>query len=704
MVEGEILKKKIKKENINLRFNIFTIITYIIGTILIVKLFELQIIKGATYRETSNNRLSRESKIEAARGDIVDRSGNVFATTTTMFNLELYKTKSDDESLNECILNLTELLDKYQKKYPDNFPINQEGTSFTIEGEELSKWLTKNKLQQNSTPEDAIKYFKNKYKINEEDIKKTRKIIAIRYEITTKGYSSTKSLTIAEDVPREVLAQISERNTDFPGITITTDSKRKYNYGTLASHIIGYIGKISETEYNAEPEIYENDDYVGRTGIESSFEKYLRGIDGKQEIEMSVDGTVTGESITEEAIQGSSVVLTIDAALQEVAEKALKNNIEKIRNGGFSSSYDAKGGAVVVMDVKSGEVLAMASNPDYDPNLWVGGISKANYNIIKENNSLFNKSISGSYAPGSIYKMVTAISGLETGAVTKTEKINDTGIYYYGNNQWKCWYYTDYHRGHGYLDVSGAIQHSCNFYFYEVARRMGIDNLVKYARYFGLGSKTGIELPSETAGTLASKEASQKKKETWSGGDTLNAAIGQGDNDFSPIQIAKYISMVANGGNKINPTIIKTILNADGTEASKSEINEYVRQKLGITNDSVEDVPISKENLNAVLEGMRSVTYETGGTAYNIFKNFDIEVGGKTGSAEAGKNVNAWFVGFAPYNDPEIAVVVLVENGGHGNYTAEVARDIIAEYFGMNMDANEIKENNEALKYTESID
>ena len=595
------------------------------------------------------------------------------------------------------------MLNKYKKEYPDNFPVNADITGFNIQGEELSKWLTKYKFSQNATPEEVVKYFKNKYKITNEDIKDVRKIIAIRYEITTKGYSSTKSITLAKNVSREIIAQISERNSEFPGITITTDSERKYNYGTLASHIIGYIGKISETEYNNNSDIYDNDDYVGKTGIESSMENYLRGKDGTEEIEMSVDGTVTGESTTNEAVQGSSVVLTIDAGLQEVTENALKNNIEKIKNGGFSKSYDAKGGAVVVMDVKSGEVLSMASYPNYDPSVWVGGISKSDYQVIKENNSLYNKTISGSYAPGSIYKMVTAIAGLQTGAMSIGEKINDTGVYTYGNNTWKCWYYTDYHRGHGYLNVSGAIQHSCNYYFYEVARRMGIDNLAKYARYFGLGSKTGIELPSETAGTLASKEASEKQGKAWNGGDVLNAAIGQGDNDFSPIQIAKYISMVANGGNKIQPTIVKTILNSDGTEVSKGDIRNYAKEKLGLTNDTSEDVQIDQENLNAVLEGMKSVTDETGGTAYNIFKNFNIEVGGKTGSAEAGKNVNAWFVGFAPYNDPEIAVVVLVENGGHGNYTAEVAREIIAEYFGMNINANEIQEDNGAINYTESI-
>ena len=333
--------------------------------------------------------------------------------------------------------------------------------------------------------------------------------------------------------------------------------------------------------------------------------------DGKEEIEMSVDGTVTGETVTEEATQGSTVVLTIDSKLQEVAEKALANNIEKIRNGGFSSSYDAQGGCVVVIDVHSGEVLAMASNPDYNPNSWVGGISTAEYNEIKEKNSLFNKAISGSYAPGSIFKMVTALAGLETGNITTTEKINDVGRYTkYKDYQPVCWYYTSYHRGHGYLNVSGAIQHSCNYYFYEAGNRTGIENLNRYAKYFGLGNKTGIELPSETAGTLASPETATKLNETWSAGQTLSASIGQSYNSFSPLQMAKYIAMVANGGNKINPTIVKRILNADGTESSKTEINQYVKNKLGLEDDQTENLTFSEQNISAVLEGMRSVTEE----------------------------------------------------------------------------------------------
>lgn len=696
-------RKSIKKEHTNFRFNILMVLVYAIGIILICKLFQLQIVNGADYRELSNTRLSRESILEASRGEILDRSGNILATTTSSFNIEFYKTKTDNETINECILKLISLFEQYEVNYPNSFPINNEVTEFTIEGEKLTEWLKKYKLSDNTTPEEAMKYFIKKYDIKSENIVDARKIMSIRNEILTKGYSSTRAISLAENVPREVVAQISERNFEFPGVTITTETERKYNYGNLASHIIGYIGKISEKAYNEEKEVYNNDDYVGKTGIEGLFEKYLRGQKGKKEIEMSVDGAVTGETTTEEPLQGSTVVLTIDSKLQDIAEKALANNIEKIRNGGFSNWYDAKGGSVVAIDVKSGEILAMASNPDYNPSSFVGGISVAELNEINENKSLYNKSISGSYAPGSIFKMVTALAGLESGAISTSEKINDTGIYTkYKDYQPHCWVYDSYHRGHGWLNVSGAIQHSCNYFFYEVGDRMKIDTLDKYALYFGLGRKTGIELPSETDGILASPEVAKKIGETWSAGRNLSAAIGQSYNAFSPLQVAKYIAMVANGGHKINPTIIKRIMNSDGTESSKAEVAQFCKENLSLKDDETENFNFSEQNIYAVLEGMRSVTDE-GGTASSVFRGYDIEVGGKTGSAEAGKNVNAWFAGFAPYNDPEIAVVVMVENGGHGFYTAEVAKEIISEYFGMNINSNEIQENNRAVNYVENI-
>ncbi len=695
--------KRISRENINLRFNTISLFIYIVGIILIIQLFNLQIIKGEDYRNQSNTRLSRESKLEASRGTILDKTGNILASTKMGFSIELYKTKIDTQTLNNTILDLTKVLEKNGQKYADSFPITINPFTFTIDGDTLVKWKEKNKMKEDATAEDCFYKFKIKYKIENENIEDVRRIIAIRYEISEKGYSSTKSLSIAKDISRQTVAELSERSDDFPGINIVTEPIRTYTSGNLASHILGYVGQINEEEYKEKSDIYDNNDIIGRSGIEYVFEEYLKGKNGIRQIDMAVDGTVTSEYITEEAKAGSNVVLTIDANLQKITEQALANNIQKIANGGFSQRYDTKAGSCVVMNVKTGEILAMASYPDYQPELFVGGISPENWNSYITNTAkpLRNKAIQDAYAPGSIFKMVSAIAGLESGAITTTERINDTGVYRLGNNSWKCWYYTDYGRGHGWLNVSGAIQHSCNFFFYETARRMGIDNLVKYAKYFGLGTKTGIELPSETSGSVASKETSEALNKPWNGGDVLNAVIGQGDNQFTPLQMVKYISMLANGGKKVNPTIVKSIQNSDGTEVSREEINEFVNNKLGLNNDQEEDLNINQENLNAILEGMRSVTSETGGTAYDKFKDFNIEVGGKTGSAEAGQNVNAWFAGFAPFNDPEIAIVVMVENGGHGNYTAEAVRDIMAEYFGMN--SNNVQEDMTAIPYVEVI-
>ena len=711
MKEGEELAKNINKKNINFRYNTATVFTYVIGIILIVQLFNLQIVHGTEYREESNTRLTRESTLEAARGDILDRSGNVLVSSSQKFNLELYKSKIDTKTLNDTILKIVNVLEKYNVSYTDSFPISINPFGFKISENSLTNWKENNNIDGNATAEDTFYKFKEKYKIDNEDINEVRKIIAIRYAIVKEGYSSTKSITIAKDIPREAVAEFYENGDEFPGINIFVQPIREYKEGTLASHILGYAYKISDTEYKEKKDSYNQNDIIGKTGIEALFEEYLKGKKGVKQIDMAVDGTITAENIAEEAVAGSNVVLTIDSRLQKIAEDALKNNIEKIKSGGFGKSYDAKGGSCVVMNVKTGEVLAMASYPDYNPQSFANGISNEEWQGYLQNESypLLNKSIQSAYEPGSIFKMVTAIAGLESGNITLNERINDTGIYKkYGGAEWKCWYYTDYHTGHGYLNVLGAIEKSCNYFFIETADRMGIETLDKYAKYFGLGTKTGIELPDETAGTLASKEYVASVGKTWNPGDTLNASIGQGYNRFTPLQMTKYISMIANGGNKIDVSIVKTIQNEDGTEISKEEINNFVNKKLGLSDNSDEEnITLNKEYLNAVKEGMKSVTSGESGTAYVRFKNFNIEVGGKTGSAEAGQDkngkdiVNAWFAAFAPYDDPEIAVVVMVENGGHGNYTAEAVRDIMAEYFGMN--TQNVTEDMKAISYTESM-
>lgn len=674
-----------KEKNNRIRYNIITILVYLIGIVLLAQLFNLQIIHGAEYRETSNVRLTRESVLKADRGNIKDNTGTLLAGVEAQNTIVLYKTKVSNQVLNDTILRLINLLSQNGDKYVDNFLMDVNPYRFKLtEEESQKKWKKANNINADATAEETFNYFKNKYEITTDNVEDARKIMAIRYEISYQGYSNTKSIQIAQNISRNTLLEIKERNSDFPGVEITEEPKRVYPLGNTASHIIGRIGRIEEEELKGNEDTYDQNDIIGKSGIEYVFEEFLKGKNGVKQIDMDVEGTITNEYIAKEAVAGNDVILTIDSKLQATAEQALKNNIERIANGAFGKASPADAGVAVVLNVKTGEVLAMASNPDYDPSAFVNGIDENtwNYYINGDTKPLENKAISAMYSPGSTYKMVTALAGLETGAITTTDKIRDTGIYRKYNSSWKCWKIS----GHGYLDVSNAIERSCNYFFYELGDRVGIDTLAKYSYYLGLGHKTGIELKGEISGVLASNEIAKQENRVWNPGETISAAIGQSYNTFTPIQMAKYVAMVANRGKKLDVTIVKSIIRPDGSEIPRNEYESKVSEKLGLTPDNTEEMSFNEANIQAILEGMRGVTSESGGTAYSTFRDFNIEVGGKTGSAQTGVEgkTNAWFVGFAPFDNPEIAIVVFVRNGGSGGYTAEVARDIIAQYFGMN--------------------
>ena len=674
-----------KEKNNRIRYNIITILVYLIGIVLLAQLFNLQIIHGAEYRETSNVRLTRESVLKADRGNIKDNTGTLLAGVEAQNTIVLYKTKVSNQVLNDTILRLINLLSQNGDKYVDNFLMDVNPYRFKLtEEESQKKWKKANNINEDATAEETFNYFKNKYEITTDNVEDARKIMAIRYEISYQGYSNTKSIQIAQNISRNTLLEIKERNSDFSGVEITEEPKRVYPLGNTASHIIGRIGRIEEEELKGNEDTYDQNDIIGKSGIEYVFEEFLKGKNGVKQIDMDVEGTITNEYIAKEAVAGNDVILTIDSKLQATAEQALKNNIERIANGAFGKASPADAGVAVVLNVKTGEVLAMASNPDYDPSAFVNGIDENtwNYYINGDTKPLENKAISAMYSPGSTYKMVTALAGLETGAITTTDKIRDTGIYRKYNSSWKCWKIS----GHGYLDVSNAIERSCNYFFYELGDRVGIDTLAKYSYYLGLGHKTGIELKGEIPGVLASNEIAKQENRVWNPGETISAAIGQSYNTFTPIQMAKYVAMVANRGKKLDVTIVKSIIRPDGSEIPRNEYESKVSEKLGLTPDNTEEMSFNETNIQAILEGMRGVTSESGGTAYSTFRDFDIEVGGKTGSAQTGVEgkTNAWFVGFAPFDNPEIAIVVFVRNGGSGGYTAEVARDIIAQYFGMN--------------------
>ncbi len=679
-----------------IRFNILIVFILMIGIIFIFQLYNLQIVNGASYREQSENRLVREIKVTAPRGEIYDRYGKLIVTSVTGYNVNLYYTKIPKTELNVGLLKLANILEKNGDTYYTNFPLDFETMTFTKSEEGAKTWKQSNKISGDASEYEVIEFFKKKYEIENEDMTEIQKIINMRYEIATKGYSSFKSVTLAKEISKESMLEIEECGNELPGVVVTTYPIRKYVAENVGSHIVGYVGKISSDEYKARKESgYSQNDIIGKAGIEATLEDYLRGEDGVTRLEMDSDGRVTSKEEVEASKMGDSVVLTIDLDLQTKAEEVLAKYIEKIRTGGFAEKCeDANAGSLVVIDTKTSEVLALASYPNYNPDEFTNGISNTEYEKYFSNVDMpmFNRAIQGTYSPGSTFKMVTAIAAIESGVIGLTEQILTHGKYDKGHKP-ACWIWNGYRSTHGNVDAEKALKVSCNYYFYEVGYRMGIDVLSKYASMFGLGSKTGIELFGESAGTLASREYINKlnerdgKNRQWMIADTLSSSIGQSYNSFTPLQMAYYVATLANGGVKNELTLLKDVISPEGNEVSMMSVDTNVDAKIGKTESTAADLEIDQATLDVVFEGMRSVTGETGGTAYSTFSSFPIEVAGKTGTATPSSGSDhAWFVGFAPYDNPEIAVVCVIEHGGHGSYTAPAVKEVMEEYFGYNND------------------
>ena len=665
----------------------------IIGVIFTVQLFNLQVVNGESYREQSEKRLVREATTYAPRGEIYDCYGKLMATSEMGYSVQLYRTKIDTNKLNTILLQVANILEKNGDEYYNNVPIDMETLEFIEATKTVDNFKKNNKIDEDKTAQEVIEYFVDKYKIEQTEPKDCLKIIALRYEIASKGYSSYRPVTLAKSISENSMMEIKERSAELSGINIFSQPMRKYVAGSTASHIIGYIGKISSQEYEKKKdEGYSLNDTIGKSGLEATFESILRGTNGSKRLEMDSYGRIANEEEIEESVMGNSIVTTIDLDLQIATEKVLEENVKKIQSGGFAMKFkDATAGAAVVMNVKTGEILAMASYPSYDPGEFIDGISNSEYAkyFQDENKPMFNRAIQGTYSPGSTFKMVTGIAALETGGIKVNEYVKDIGVFPKGHKP-ACWIWNSRRQAHGNVNAETALKVSCNYYYYEVGSRIGIDNISEYAKKFGLGQKTGVELPGEVSGVLASREYVEKLnargiKKTWTIGDTLSASIGQSYNTFTPIQMCSYIATLANKGIRNKVTIIKNVIDAEGNILDSSEVKKIANEKLGLTETELENVQINNETLNAIYEGMRSVTGDSGGTAYGTFSSFPIEVAGKTGTATAGSGSdNAWFVGFAPYDDPEIAVVSIIEHGGHGYYTAPAVKDIMEEYFGYN--------------------
>lgn len=751
-------------ESLKKRFYIFEAIVLTFLVILISRLIYLQLIKGDYYREISMRQAIRLIPVDAPRGEIVDRYGVKLATNRPSFSIDIIKGEVVDSHLNETILKLMDILIKNNVKYKDDLPIylDENGNPYfnfknsdevSVKEETLKNrekaWKKANNINENATAKEAWDILMKKFKISKDmDPIEAREIMVVRQLMEEQGYNQYQPVEIAVDIDQKTVAEIEEKHLDLPGIMINIKPVRYYPYETLLSQTLGYIGRITQEDLkNLDMKKYKLTDLVGHSGLEYLYEKYLKGKDGGQQVVVDNYGRLIKNFGTEPPVPGDTIFLNIDKNIQEAAEQSLITTMQNIREGKYGKKYpNANIGAAVVVDIHTGKILALASVPGFDPNIFATGNPPASIinelfkarNATVEPSPVFNYATQGAVPPGSTFKMVVALAALESGATTVDEKYLDPGIYPYTKQT--NWLWNEYHRTQGWVNVSDAIKYSVDTYFYEMGRRMGIDKIIDYAKKFGLNEKTGVEI-YETKGIIASpqykreyylgliksmvrtntnpdgaiteeqyqkivniidsgnlsdyntflqlgkmgiKDSNLQKKlwelmyyaRHWSLTDTCSAAIGQGDNQFTPLEIASYISTLVNGGTRYKLYLVDKIVAADGKVVKEAKPQV------------IERINIPEKYLNAIKLGMKGVT-ERGGTASAAFNGLPITVGGKTGTAEVGikgRDNYAWFVGFAPYDKPQIAVVTVIYQGGAGSYAAHVARDIFDAYFGLSKD------------------
>ena len=655
--------------------------TFFVLSGLTLRLAYLQLVKGTEYAQTAQRISKRSYTVAAARGQLYDRSGIPLVSNQLSYTVVLDYLSWDKQNQNAVLLRLAELLDSRDISWYDTLPVTRTAPfAFTMEtmesgsGSKLGAFIDQQAdWPEGISPDDLIRLMAEKYGVDPSlTPEQQRTVVGLRYELYQRDFSSYNPCTIASGLDMETIALLSERHLELPGVTVAADYSRLYDTD-LAAHILGRVGVIYKEEY---PEYkakgYPMNAIIGKDGLEKSLEDWLRPISGTRTVKVDqTTGDIISEEITKPPQPGADCWLTLDIGLQAVVEKALEDTVLSLRAGNPSKDKgtDAAGAAAVVMDVNSGEILAMASYPSYSLSTFSQDWNELSQSSLSP---YLNRAIGGTYAPGSTFKMLTAIAGLEEGIVTPTDKIKDEGVYrfYEPNYTPACWIWNSRGRTHGDLTVSDALKYSCNYYFYEVGRLAGIDTLNRYAKLFGLGQATGVELQYEKSGLLAGRESRESRGGSWYGGDTIQAAIGQSDNLFTPLQLCSYIATLANGGTRYQPHLLK-------------EVRDYTGSQVlaGGNGQVLDQLTISASTLRAVYAGMLGVTTEDG-TASSVFANYPIQVAGKTGSAEVGKgSANGVFVAFAPYDDPQIAICVVGEHAGSGGNVAPVAKAAMNYWF-----------------------
>ena len=640
-------------------------------------LVKIQIIDGEKYDAASSSVSASTAPITAARGEIVDELGKPLVYNdqgySVIFDAAYFPASGNHAQRNSIIHSLIKLFESNSLVWTDNLPL-----VFDVNGEiafkedsekEIKEMKGKNLLRLNdyATAQNCFDALIDRYELENYSPVDARKISAVRYEMERLYFRIGNPYTFAVDVPEEIIAKIKENSTYFQGVDVQVVPVRKYADGALAPHILGRIGAIDADEYNEKKnEGYKITDLIGKSGIESAMEKYLKGIDGEATIYTDGEGNRTTE-VTTEPIHGNTVVLTINAGLQEVTNAALEKAL--LDYAGKQGNMVENAGAAVVINCKTGAILACASYPTYDISTYSENAEALN---TAPGSPLWNRALLSTYATGSTMKHSVAVAALEEGIIDTEYTVYCSGMYNYLGQYFKC----EQDHDSRFVDVVHAIDESCNTFFYEVGHLLGIEKMNEYRTLFGLGSKTGCEL-GEAAGVLDSPEYRASLNQEWLPGFTVQSAIGQAGNLFTPIQLANYCATIANGGTRYKTHFVKCIKNYD-----------YSGTVLETKPEVVAETGVSAETLSVVKQGM----LEVGTTGYcaKYFAGLPVEVAAKTGTSQEIRKLdgisvkinNGFLISFAPYENPEIAVAVVGEGMTSGAFVAPVVASIVDYYFG----------------------
>ncbi len=683
-------KQAEEKRFLNKRVIICLLITLVIFCGFACKLFMWQIVEGEDYSKLADTSTAYTVTTDATRGEILDRDGKGLAVNRTGYRIALDKLYIDEDKLDRTILSLIKLLNTRDEKWIDNLPIKISKTGkFKFKKtmqDEVKVLKSKDFLDVKPAvnAEACMKLLVERYDIDVKHIKSRetlRNLVSVHYNMERTWYSNTNPYIFAKGISTDMLAIVSENMQTVSGVEIQTYLTRHNPKGKIAPHILGALGSITKEEYDKKTEEgkdYGLNDSIGKFGLELAYEDQLKGVGGERIVQKNSDGNVTKVVESVNAKPGNTLYLTLDSKLQKTANEALEKQVTAARHYGESRGdgvgADCHTGAVVMLDVKDFSVLAASSYPTFNLNKY----SKYGDYYVKlakdKYSPIYNRAFVGSFAPGSVFKPCVAAAALQENIIGEGTFITCTRLYdHYPTNPVACM------GTHGSIGLRTAITKSCNYYFAETGRRLGIDTMYLYAEKFGLGEKTGIEV-EESNGILAGRDS-----KTWQEGNTVQAAIGQSDNAFTPVQLATYVATIANNGTRYRTHLVKEIKNYERTKT----VFKYNRKK-----PEVEDTcGVSKYNLSIVQNAMRNVVADPGGTAHSVFGNYSIPVAAKTGTAENAGSDHTVFICYAPFNKPKVAIAVVIENGAQGQYSMNVAKALLDEYFDLNKKQDDNSDN-----------